>query len=226
LGQLWPMPEDRPDISPADVVKELAPLMDAGDVLAHPFTRHPGGFIDQTTGEVHPAVWAALERGVLVDVGHGSHFSFDVARRVIAAGVRPHTLGADMHGYNVRLQQAGGDADRSANPFFGVAPFNLTNAMTKLLALGLSLPDVIATVTSGPARMIGLSNTLGSLRPGREADISVLEILDGRYELSDNSGETMISPQMIVPRFSLRAGKRFDVTSPLVPAPIEAAVAA
>ena len=223
LGQLWPTAEDRPDISPAEVVAELAPLMDAGDVLAHPFTRHPGGFIDQTTGEVHPAVWAALERGVLVDVGHGSHFSFDVARRVIAAGVRPHTLGADMHGYNVRLPQAGADADRSANPFFGVAPFNLTNAMTKLLALGLSLNDVIATVTSGPARMIGLSDTLGSLRQGREADVSVLELLNGRYELSDNSGETVISPQMIVPRFSLRAGKRFDVTSPLVPAPVEAA---
>ena len=51
-------------------------------------------------------------------------------------GIRPTTLGADMHGYNVRVPDAA--AEVSANPFFGVAPFNLTNAMTKLLALGLA----------------------------------------------------------------------------------------
>ena len=224
LGQLWPLAEDKPDISPAEVVRTLAPLMEAGDVLAHPFTRHPGGFIDETTGEVHPAVWAALERGVLVDVGHGSHFSFQMARRVIEAGIKPDTLGADMHGYNVGLPQTGDDAERQANPFFGVAPFSLTNAMAKLLALGLPLTDVIATVTSGPARLLGLSDGLGSLRAGREADISVLDLLDGDFELSDNSGETVIASQMITPYFALRAGKRHEAASPLVPPPVRATV--
>ena len=224
LGQLWPTAETHADISPADVVRTLAPLMEAGDVLAHPFTRHPGGFIDEATGEVHPAVLAALDRGVLVDVGHGSHFSFQMARRAIAAGIRPNTLGADMHGYNVRLPQAGDDADRRANPFFGVAPFNLTNAMTKLLALGLPLTDVIATVTSGPAQLLRLTDSLGSLRVGREADISVLDLLNGGFELSDNSGETVIASQMIAPCFALRAGKRQETTSPLVPPPIRATV--
>jgi dihydroorotase len=198
--------------------------MDAGDVLAHPFTRHPGGFIDETTGEVHPAVLAALERGVQVDVGHGSHFSFEMARRVIEAGIKPNTLGADMHGYNVRLPRADNDTERQANPFFGVAPFNLTNAMTKLLALGLPLGEVIATVTSGPARLLRLADSLGSLRVGREADISVLDLRDGGFELSDNSGETVIASQMITPSFALRAGKRHEATSPLVPPSIRAKV--
>ncbi len=130
------------------------PLMEPGDVLAHPFTRHPGGFVSAATGEVHPVVWAALERGVTVDVGHGSHFSFEMARRTIAAGIRPHTLGADMHGYNVRVPGDGDAASRLENPFFGVAPFNLTHAMTELLTLGMSLPEVVATVTSNPARML------------------------------------------------------------------------
>ena len=224
LGQLWPVAESRADITPAEVVRELAPLMDAGDVLAHPFTRHPGGFIDEITGEVHPAVLAALERGVLVDVGHGSHFSFQMARRVIDAGIKPNTLGADMHGYNVRLGQASDDAERRANPFSGVAPFNLTNAMTKLLALGLPLGDVIATVTSGPAQLLRSADGLGSLRVGREADISVLDLLEGGFELSDNSGETVTAAQMIGPCFALRAGKRHEANSPLVPPPIRAKV--
>ena len=132
-----------------------------------------------------------------------------------------HTLGADMHGYNVRVPGAG--TDRAANPFFGVAPFNLTNAMTKLLALGMTLPAIVATVTSNPAAMLRMADSIGSLQVGREADISVLDLLDGRYELADNSGEKVVSPQMIVPAFALRAGRRHDVTSPLVPAPMAAA---
>ena len=137
LGQIWPV-KDGATIDPDEVVRALMPLMEPGDVLAHPFTRHPGGFVSATTGEVHPVVWAALERGVTVDVGHGSHFSFEMARRTIAAGIRPHTLGADMHGYNVRVPGDGDAAARQDNPFSGVAPFNLTHAMTELMTLGLT----------------------------------------------------------------------------------------
>jgi len=222
LGQLWPEKEGT-HIDPDELVRELVPLMDAGDVLAHPFTRHPGGFISTETGNVHPIVWAALERGVTVDVGHGSHFSFDMARQVIAAGIKPYTLGADMHGYNVKIPNAGDD--RSKNPFFGVAPFNLTNAMSKILHLGMSLPEVIATVTSNPAKMLGLENQIGTLAPGREADISVLEVLDGAFELADNSGVCLTAAQMIIPSFCLRAGQKFAATSPLVP-PVAQKIAA
>ncbi|SKA12927.1 dihydroorotase [Enhydrobacter aerosaccus] len=219
LGQLWPVAESV-TIDADEVVRELLPLLGEGDILAHPFTRHPGGFVSAETGKVHPLIWAALDRGVTVDVGHGSHFSVDMARRTIEAGIRPYTLGADMHGYNVRLPDLSGDdaADRQANPFFGVAPFNLTNAMTKLVALGLSLTEVVATVTANPAKMLGMADTIGSLQVGREADISVLEIVPGRFEITDNSGDRMAATQSIMPAFALRAGRRFDATSPLVPA--------
>ena len=156
LGQLWPT-KDRTIIDADEYVRQLAPLMEEGDILAHPFTRHPGGFVSAETGEVHPVIWEALERGVTVDVGHGSHFSFDMARRALDAGIRPFTLGADMHGYNVRAPQPGMSKDeKESNPFAGVAPFNLTIAMTELLALGLELDEVIATVTANPAKLIAM----------------------------------------------------------------------
>ena len=217
LGQLWPT-KDSASIDPDAVVAALIPLMEPGDVLAHPFTRHPGGFISAETGEVHPVVWAALERGVTVDVGHGSHFSFAMARKVMQAGIRPHTLGADMHGYNVRVPDSTDEQETRRNPFFGVAPFNLTNAMTKLLVLGMTLPEVAATVTSNPARMLGLEDSLGSLQVGREADVSVLEMRPGQFELRDNTGEGVTASELLMPSFALRAGKRHDVDSPLVPA--------
>jgi dihydroorotase len=218
LGQLWPVKEGA-TVDADEVVRALMPLMEPGDILAHPFTRHPGGFISEETGEVHPVVWAALERGVTVDVGHGSHFSFTMARKVIEAGIRPFTLGADMHGYNVRVPDASDSGELAENPFFGVAPFSLTHAMTELLTLGMTLPEIVATVTSNPASMLNLTDSIGSLQPGREADVSVLEVLPGRFTLRDNSGESVTAREMIVPAFALRAGKRFDPVSPLVVPP-------
>ena len=96
------------------------------------------------------------------------------ARRVLAAGIRPHTLGADLHGYNVRVPDASESEATKRNPFFGVAPFSLTHAMTELLTLGMTLPEIIPTVTANPAKMVNMQDSIGALLPGREADITVL----------------------------------------------------
>jgi dihydroorotase len=224
LGQLWPT-QDGATVDPDEVVRELVPLMEAGDVLAHPFTRHPGGFVSTATGDVHPVVWEALERGVTIDVGHGSHFSFEMAKRVLDAGIKPTTLGADMHGYNVQVSPPGlSTAERRENPFYGLAPFNLTIAMSELLALGLDLDDVVATVTANPAKLLGLEKEIGTLQPGYAADVSVLELLTGQFKLSDNSGTEVVAEQLLWPAFCLRAGRRIAADSPLVPAPIAVGV--
>jgi dihydroorotase len=223
LGQLWPT-KDNAGVDADEYVRELVPLLDEGDVLAHPFTRHPGGFVSAETGEVHQVIWEALERGVVVDVGHGSHFSFDMARRALAAGIRPFTLGADMHGYNVHVPQPGMTGDeRDANPFAGVAPFNLTIAMSELLALGLDLDEVVATVTSNPAKLLRMEGEIGTLAPGAAADVSVLELLTGRFKLSDNSGVEVVTDRLVRPAWCLAGGERFDADSPLVPPAIEVA---
>lgn len=223
LGQLWPT-KDEATIDADEVVRALVPLMEEGDVLAHPFTRHPGGFVSEETGEVHPVVWEALARGVRVDVGHGSHFSFEMAKRVLDSGIRPFTLGADMHGYNVRVPQQGLSAEeKSTSPFAGVAPFNLTVAMTELLALGMELGEVVRTVTANPARMLRMEDEIGTLAPGRVADISVLDLLGGEFVLSDNSGIEVVTDKLLQPSFCLRGGEIIATDSPFVPAPVLAA---
>jgi dihydroorotase len=216
LGQLWPSLEEGPVPDPDELIRELVPIMEPGDILAHPFTRHPGGFVSKD-GTVHPIVFEAIDRGVRVDVGHGSHFSFEVARRVLDAGVRPFTLGADLHGYNVRVPRAEDSKVRDDNPFRGVAPFSLTVAMTELLALGMSLEEIVATVTSNAAAMVRMQDEIGALKPGREADVSILEILSGRFKLSDNSGVEVITDRLIRPVLCLRGGVRHDSDSPFIP---------
>jgi dihydroorotase len=70
--------------------------------------------------------------------------------------------------------------------------------------------------------MLKLEHEIGTLAPGRAADVSVLDMLAGRFTLSDNSGEQVVSDRMIVPVFCLRDGIRHDADSPLVPMPLAA----
>ena len=213
LGQLWPT--EGVDVDPDTVVKKMVPLMRKGDILAHPFTRHPGGFISEKTGRLHPAVKKAVARGVRVDVGHGAHFSFKMARAALEQGIRPFSLGADLHGYSIAVPEA--RADEIGLPANDRAPFGLCHAMTELLALGMALEDVVATVTSNAAEAIGMADEIGSLAKGRAADVSVVELVPGPWELRDNSGETAIAEQAFVPRFALKDGVRYDADSPLLP---------
>jgi predicted amidohydrolase len=160
-----------------------------GDVLAHPFTRHPGGFVNRE-GEVHPVIQAAIDRGLKIDVGHGSHFSYRLAKKAIAAGIVPNPLGADIHGYNTDVPAPSGTPDEHEDdenhPFKGQAKFSLVQAMSSMMALGLTLEQVVPMVTSHPARMLGMTDTLGALAVGRTADVTVLTDDRGHFLLRDN----------------------------------------
>lgn len=221
FGQLWTLPEGGAgNVDPDTILPSTVQLLDEGDILAHPFSRHPGGFVDRT-GKVHPIVREALARGVKIDVGHGSHFSFKVARRVLDAGILPDTLGADMHGYNTRVPPPPGTPsehpDEENHPFAGQAQFSLTHAMTGLMALGLTLEQIVPMVSSAPARMLGLSGEIGSLAPGVVADISVLADERGKWRLRDNEGTEIVAQRMLRPLFCLRAGVRVDADAAILP---------
>jgi len=215
FGQLWPLPEGgEGKIDPDRILPEILDLLEPGDILAHPFTRHPGGFVGRD-GRVHPIVREALARGLRIDVGHGSHFSFAMARKVLDAGILPHTLGADMHGYNTRLPSDGEDA--AGHMFAGASNFSLTSAMTGLMACGVALEEIVPMVTSHAAQMLGLDGEIGTLRPGAAADVSVLADERGRWVLRDNEGTEAVAERMLRPLFCLRAGSRFDADAPILP---------
>lgn len=229
FGQLWPLPEQVESYDPDAILPEMIEIMRPGDILAHPFTRHPGGFVDRT-GKLHPVVREALARGLKVDVGHGSHFSFKMARLVLEAGVVPDTLGADMHGYNTTIPKPRGTPEEHPDKeemhlFAGKQNFSLASAMTSMLALGLGLEQVVPMVTSTSAAMLRMSDEIGTLAPGREADISVLSDERGRFLLQDNEGTQVVAERLLRPLFCLRAGRRYDADSVVLPRPVLAEAA-
>jgi dihydroorotase len=221
FGQLWPLPHQGGlPVDPDSILTQVMDLMKPGDVLAHPFSRHPGGFVG-TNGALHPLVREGVARGLKIDVGHGSHFSLKTARTVLDAGIVPNTLGADMHGHNTKTsagrRPADGQADEEGHLFAGKTPFSLVSAMTSMLALGLPLNQVVAMVTSNAAAMIGMQDQIGRLRVGGVADISVLSDAAGRWILNDNEGTQVEARRLLEPLFCLRDGERFDATAGILP---------
>lgn len=222
FGQLWPMPEDGGcPVDPDSILKDVVKLLKPGDVLAHPFSRHQGGFVT-TRGEIHPFVKEAVAMGLKVDVGHGSHFSFNTARVVLDAGIIPNTLGSDMHGYNTEVPPPPGTPSEHPDEehlFKGTSRFSLVSAMVSMMTLGLPLEQVVPMVTTNAAKMIGMERQLGTLGVGRGADITVLSDEEGRWLLRDNDGTEVIAKRMLQPLFCLRDGVRYEATSSILPKP-------
>jgi dihydroorotase len=219
FGQLWPAPDGTPGIDPDTILPEVVKLLKPGDILAHPFSKHPGSFVDKH-GKVHPVAKEAIANGIKVDVGHGSHFSFQMAKIALDAGIVPDTLGADMHGYNTAVPKPRGTPDQHSDTdhmFFGSTRFSLVSAMTAMLACGLKIEQVVPMVTSNCALMAGMQDTIGSLAPGREADVTVLNDERGRWVLQDNEKHQVTTDRMLRPAFCLRAGKRFDADASILP---------
>jgi dihydroorotase len=220
FGQLWPPLEGVPPVDPDRIFTECLALLKPGDVLAHPFSRHPGGFVN-VDGTVHPLVKEAIARGAKIDVGHGSHFSLAVAKTVLAAGILPDTLGADMHGYNTRVPKPRGTPDTHPDPemhlFAGQSQFSLARAMTELLALGVPVEKLVPMVTTNPAKLLRMEGEIGTLKPGVVADVSVLADDRGRWILRDNQNHQVVTDRMLSPALCLRAGKRFAADAPILP---------
>jgi dihydroorotase len=222
FGQLWPLPgEGTNGVDPDTILAQVVPLLKAGDILAHPFTRHPGGFVNKD-GKVHDIVRQAIDMGLKIDVGHGSHFSYKMARIALEAGIMPDTLGADMHGYNTTVPKPKAPGTPDSHPdkehmFFGAVKFSLVSAMTAMLALNIPLEKVIAMATCNAQRDFGLPSDLGHLGIGAIADISVLNDLRGQFTLSDNEGTQLLAERALTPAFCLRDGVRHESSASILP---------
>lgn len=197
LGDLFPMKPNTPLLDLESMLLEVVERMRPGEVLGHCFTQFPGGFVNDE-GKVSRAARLATEKGLLHEVGHGLNFSFERARRFLAEGLPVDVISSDLHG----TAHAG-----KPRPGFGLnsdtgAPnlnYSLMSTMSKCLALGVPLLEVIRAATLTPAKAIGLAAVKGSLTQGFAASISVLELVPGRFRLLDSLGEVIRAEQLFLP---------------------------
>jgi dihydroorotase len=151
---------------------EQLALLRAGDVMTYCFYSGDGSIVQD--GRVLDCVWEARERGVLFDVGDGAAaFGFDVAEIAVAEGFLPDTISTDyyLHHYSNRLDH------------------DVPHIVSKMIEVGMTAEQCWPRVTFLPARVLGLSDTIGRLEAGAVADLCVVELRDDREPMVDGRGE-------------------------------------
>ena len=170
-------------------------VLKKGDVLTHPFnppspnTANMFGFGTEQADKVLPEILALKERGIWTD-GQASttHTDWAVVEKAVSQGWFPDTLSTDV------ARNADG------------TPASVLAPMTALLHFGMSLDQVIERVTVNPAKILNLPDQIGTLRPGVNADVAVLDLAQGNFELRAGRNQTRTAKQQFVAVATVKSG--------------------
>jgi dihydroorotase len=178
-------------LGPAPVdVDAILDHLSKGDILTHAYTGWAGNTLLER-GKPRPAFLQAKERGVFFDIGHGmGGFDSTVSRTLIEAGHLPDAISTDLHAYSKSVA------------------ISLPEVMSKFLALGLSLEQVLTRVTRNPILMSGLADQgLGSFADGSPADLAVFEIVEKPQNFKDCHGHVFSGTEHFVPVIVICGGR-------------------
>src|SRR6516162_7896695 len=175
-----------------ELMSDILNLLRPGDMLTHCYSGYPNmsgvGTNIVQDGKLLPAALAAKQRGVLFDVGHGGgSFDFTVAEVAIPGGCTPDTISSDMHVFS---------GNTPGMPF-------LPNVMSKFLAMGFTLEQVVSMATVAPATIINRAPKIGTLQIGAPGDVAIMEVVEGPVTFVDTrnnkrDGKVLLKPVQTV----------------------------
>ncbi|WP_202304089.1 amidohydrolase/deacetylase family metallohydrolase [Dryocola clanedunensis] len=172
---------------------EITELLSSGDIITHCYNGKPNRILTPA-GELRASVAKAIANGVRLDVGHGTaSFSFEVAKIAIQQGILPHTISSDIYCRN-----------RMNGPVH-----SLGAVMSKFLSIGLSLPQVIESVTANAADGLRMKHK-GRLEVGLDGDLTIFELKCQPTVFTDSEQQTLTGDRLLVALAAVRAGKWFD----------------
>jgi dihydroorotase len=171
---------------------ELIEPMKAGDIVTHCYHGRANGIMGQEKQFVLKEVVEAQRHGIVFDCAHGrNHFSFRMIEKALDQGFLPDTISTDL-----TMTTA------TKGPVW-----DLPTTMSKLLHFGMALPDIIRRATSAPAKILGYEGTVGTLKPGANADISLFELRDGNFDLTDSEGMTITAKRRLIAQTTIKDGR-------------------
>jgi len=161
-----------------------------GDIFTHCYAHVNGRTpVVDDSGKLYNYILPAQERGIIFDVGHGGgSFRFDQAVPAIKQGLKPNSISTDLHTGSMN----GGMKD-------------MTNVMSKLLNLGMTLEEVVAASTWEPAKIINREE-LGHLSIGAVADISIFQIVEGDFGYVDVVNKKVNGDKKIICELTILGG--------------------
>ena len=173
---------------------DLLAMLKRGDILTHPFTppspRMPNLF-GGAPGAVLPQILALKDRGVLTDAQTGSsHHLWENSEKAFSQGWYPDLISTDI------------GAQTPQTPNGQLLPW----VMTQFLHLGLTVEQVIERVTLTPTKVFKFPEKIGTLQPGVTADVTILDLQQGSFELIDQRNEKRTARQKFVPVAAVHGG--------------------
>ena len=142
-----------------------------GDISTHAFNGDHESILDNNN-KIRSEVREAVDRGVIMDVGHaGIHCDVDVVKHALDQGLPPDTISTDIH-----------------VPPSGRIVYLMNDLLSKFHAMGLSIEDVVSASTNKPASVLGMDKDIGSLRVGMSGDAAVFNLREGRFVWHDMAG--------------------------------------
>jgi len=169
---------------------DLLPYLKAGDVVTHMYHPGPGCLVDGH-GRIAPEYLEARKRGVLFDTGTARfHTCHPVARAAIAEGFLPDTISTDLCLTNYQH-----------------ITIDMPTTLTKFMALGLSLEQVLQRATIEPAKSLPAERAHGRLAEGLAADIGLFAIETGEFIYHDFFGNPLQAGRRLVCRGTIMDGR-------------------
>jgi dihydroorotase len=172
---------------PTRTYQELLERMSPGDIHTHLYAGHIPLLDEKKV--VNDYVREARGRGVIFDTGHGNmSFLFRNAIPAMEQGFPPDTISTDLH--------------KTSRWVDATMPVT----MSKFLAMGMPLNEVIDRSTRIPAEVIRRPE-LGHLSVGASADIAVIERRQGNFGFVDSLRTRLEGDQKLECQMTVRAGK-------------------
>jgi dihydroorotase len=174
---------------------EVLRYMKPGDILTHCFTGGDMRIIDDH-GRLRDDARRAWDSGVIMDIGHGAgSFSFETAEALVAEGYKPDVISSDIHQLSIH------------GPMF-----DLPTCLSKFMLLGMSFEETVEAATARPARIMGLQDEVGTLRPGALADVALFRIERGEHTFYDVHMNARRGKELVRNTLTIVNGRELPVT--------------
>lgn len=171
-------------------LSELIDILRPGDIFCHVFTPQKGILAD---GKVSQEIFRGREKGILFESACGKgHFGHETARLALEVGFLPDIISGDL-----------------TRATFGNRPaHSLPYLMSRFIALGMTFEEVLKTVTTTPAKVMGMEGVLGCLKEGARANLTVLDRQQGEFSFTDVRGNTVVGKELLVPVMAVVEGEK------------------
>ena len=171
---------------------EIFRIMRKGDIVCHIFQGDNQNNILGGSDHIADYVYAGREKGILLDCACGRiNYSNQIMETAFAEDFWPDIVSTDIIGFSI----------------YGPKIHSLLSVMSQYLAMGMPLNDLVRAVTATPARIMGLSDQIGTLEAGAKADVFITKLVENPMDITDKFGRTVHMDTAFIPLLTLKDGQ-------------------